>query len=337
MVSVIVPVYNVEQYIYKCVRSIQKQTWSNIEILLIDDGSTDLSGVLCDRYARRDQRIRVIHKENGGLSDARNHGLDLAKGEYFVFVDSDDWVDEDMVEILLKTAVRENADVVECSYRNVFKDRVEEETACSGELVTGDGIYAMFCQLRWRYFKSVAWNKLYHRKLFADGKRYPKGRYHEDEFLTHQIFYEAGKLVYIDVSKYNYVREREGSITGKLSSNILDGCYALRERVDFAEQKELGDLTDDIKDIYCYILFDRISRCRKEHIMDDRMIQLQDLIRKEKEQVLSWNLTEENKKLYTILCDSFDLFAECCHDRQRMQETYERIVMQDTECNRNGI
>lgn len=329
LVSVIIPVYNVEPYIQKCVRSIQRQTWRNLEILLIDDGSTDLSGILCDRYARRDQRIRVIHKENGGLSDARNYGIDLAKGEYFLFVDSDDWVDEDMVEILLKLAVREQADVTECSYRSIFRDHIEEETACSGELVTADGLYAMFCQLRWKYFKSVAWNKLYHRKLFADGKRYPKGRYHEDEFLTHQIFYEAKKLVYIDVSKYNYVREREGSITGKLTSRILDGCYALRQRVDFAEEKELGELTDDIKNIYCYILFDRISSCWKENIMDDRMVQLLDMVRKEKEKVLSWNLTEENKKLYAILCYSCDLFAECCRHPTTIQETYEKVLKQD--------
>ncbi len=325
LVSVIVPVYNVEPYIDKCVRSIQKQTWQNLEILLIDDGSADRSGILCDRYARKDPRIRVIHKENGGLSDARNCGIDLANGEYFLFVDSDDWIDEDMVELLLKLAVREQAEVAECSYRSIYQDHVEEETACSGELITADGVYAMFCQLRWRYFKSVAWNKLYHRKLFADGKRYPKGRYHEDEFLTHQIFYAAEKLVYLDVSKYNYVREREGSITGQLSSKILDGCYALRERVAFAEEKKLGELTDDIKNIYCYILFDRIYRCRKASIMDARMEQLLDMVRKEKEQALSWNLTEENKKLYSILCDSCELFAASYQNPQVMQETYERL------------
>lgn len=188
VISVIVPVFNVQDYVGKCVKSIQKQTYACLEILLVDGGSTDLSGMLCDKMQKLDERIRVIHKENGGLSSARNAGIDDARGDFLFFVDSDDWIDVDTLEILLRIAEREKADIVECSYRNIYADHVEEETSNTGEMVIGDAAFAMQCQLDWRYFKSGAWNKLYKKSIFEDGKRYPAGRFHEDEFLRTRHF-----------------------------------------------------------------------------------------------------------------------------------------------------
>lgn len=313
-ISVIVPVYNVQDYVMQCIQSIQKQTFTDFELLLIDDGSTDSSGILCENVSKSDKRIKVIHKENGGLSSARNAGLDIAKGQYFFFVDSDDWIDEDTLEILWKLAVDEKADIVECSYRNVFLDHVEEESANTGEIIVGNGAYALQCQLDWRFFKSVSWNKLYHKRIFADGKRYPVGRYHEDEFFTHQAFYAAQKLVYIDLSKYNYVRERPGSITDSVTSKILDSCYALWERVNFAKKKKLDEsLIMNIETAYCWILFDRMYRCYQAGIHDQKLNEFLDFVRKEQDEVLSWNICNEYKIKYQILCTSEKKFMKCCN------------------------
>lgn len=309
VISVIVPVFNVQEYVGKCVKSIQKQTYDNLEILLVDDGSTDLSGILCDKMQRLDARIKVIHKENEGLSSARNAGIDHACGDYLFFVDSDDWIDPDTLEVLLRIAEREKADIVECSYRNIFADHVEEETSNTGELVIGDAAFAMQCQLDWRYFKSVAWNKLYKKYIFEDGKRYPVGRLHEDEFFTHQTFFAAEKAAYIDLSKYNYVRERAASITGKISSTILDGCYALRERVNFAVEKNMdGQLIQNIKNVYCYFIFDRLYQCSKAGIRDHRVEKMLEFVRNDRNQVLSWRISEQYERLYEILCGSYEKF-----------------------------
>ena len=126
-ISVIVPIYKVENYLNRCVESIRKQTYRNLEIILVDDGSPDACGEMCDRYAQEDSRIRVIHKENGGLSDARNAGIEVAAGEYIAFIDSDDWIDDKMYEVLYHTLLKYDADIAECSYRNLFGDSHIEE------------------------------------------------------------------------------------------------------------------------------------------------------------------------------------------------------------------
>lgn len=320
-ISVIVPVYNVQEYLVRCVKSIQNQTFEDIEIILVDDGSTDLSGYMCDEMARYDERIRVIHKKNGGLSDARNAGIDMARGEYIFFVDSDDWIDDDTLELLYKIATDENADIVECSYRNVFMDYTESETADTGEMVIGDSMLALKGQITWKYFKSVAWNKLYHKEIFSDGKRYPVGKYHEDEFFTHKAFCAANKLVYIDLAKYNYVRERKGSITNKVTSKILDGCYALRERVDYLREREIDEeVISVVQNGYCWILFDRLYRCYKEGVHDEKMNKLIEDLMKDREEVLSWNIAEEYKKRYKIFCKSYELFCETYEDANKFWE-----------------
>lgn len=310
VVSVIIPVYNICDYIQKCVKSVLEQSYEKLDVILIDDGSSDGSGQICDLLAQKDSRIRVFHQDNGGLSAARNVGINEAKGDYLVFVDGDDWIDEDMIELLLKYSICEDADIVECSYRNIYNDRIEEETANTGEIVVGDGQYAMRCQLRWKYFKAIACNKLYKVQLFQGGKRFPSGRYHEDEFFTHKVFCDAHKLVYIDLSKYNYVREREGSITGVVTSKIIDRCYAFRERIDFVEEKELYDLVDDVRRVYCYVLFECMFRCYQAGIKDQKVMDYLQFLADEKELVLSWDIDEEYKQMYRLLCESYDAFAE---------------------------
>lgn len=323
-ISIIVPVYNVQKYLPRCLDSILSQTFQDLEILLIDDGSTDQSGELCEDYAKKDNRIRVIHKLNGGLSDARNAGIDIANGEYIAFVDSDDWIDSDYCELLYDTAIKNKAMIAECSYRCVYKDKIAEETDNTGEVIIGDEIFALTGELEWRYFKPVAWNKLYHSSIFKDGKRYPVGKYHEDEFFTHQAFFSAKKLVYVDKSKYNYECGRSDSITGCVTEKVLDSCYAWRERVDFMIENNLPqELICKMQEAYVWLLGDRIGRCYDNGIVGKKTDELIRFIQKEIKTVLSWSICDYSKKQYLVLCESIWLYMECRNNDNMRNYVYE--------------
>ena len=210
LLSVIVPVYKVEAYLPQCVDSLCSQTYPNLEIILVDDGSPDRCGALCDDYARRDSRFRVIHKENGGLSDARNAGIEAATGEYLAFADSDDWLEPDAYQALMEAALRHRAELV-CAGRYD-----EEEGACTvglcperEELVSGTELVRRI--FHWDHLDSAAWDKLYARRLFRD-IRYPVGRVVEDVPTTYRIALLAGGGVLLPKPVYHY-RHRSGSIT----------------------------------------------------------------------------------------------------------------------------
>lgn len=259
-ISVIIPVYKVENYLERCVRSVCNQTYPELEILLIDDGSPDRSGEICDVLAGQDARIRVIHKSNGGLSDARNAGIDASTGDWLAFVDSDDWLDPRMLEILKIQAEKYGAEIAECSYRNLYKEMVKEETSCSGNVIVATPVEAIEGNLDWKNFKPVAWNKLY-RADIVGRIRYPKGKLHEDEFTTHKFYLAAKKIVYVDVSGYNYDRRREGSITAKFSLRNLDACQAYHEKTNaVCHTPELAPIRQKMCDTYCWTLFDYQDR-----------------------------------------------------------------------------
>ena len=211
MISVIIPVYNVASFLGRCVDSVRGQAYVT-EILLIDDGSTDGSGALCDKYAAEDPRILVIHKKNGGLSSARNAGLDLAKGDYISFVDSDDFLEPEAYEKMLSCARRHQAELV-CAGRFDLDGATgkkekglcpEKEEALSGP----DFVGRMFT---WKNVDSAAWDKLYARSLF-DGLRYPEGKICEDVPVTYRAALKANKVALLPEPIYNYYH-RPGSIT----------------------------------------------------------------------------------------------------------------------------
>lgn len=210
LLSVIVPVYNVEEFLPRCVDSLLAQTYQNLEILLVDDGATDLSGRICDQYAAKDSRVRVIHKENGGLSSARNAGLDAHRGEYIAFLDSDDWMEPDAFETMLGLAEKYAAKLVCAGRYDVYADvRVvslcpEREEKCSGEEVAG----RIF---RWDHCDSSACDKLYHSSLWQH-HRFPVGKVCEDVPVIYRVVLEAGEAVMCDRPFLNYYH-RPGSIT----------------------------------------------------------------------------------------------------------------------------
>lgn len=212
LISVIVPVYNVEQYLTRCVESILVQTYQNLEVILVDDGATDRSGAICDEFAVRDSRVRVIHKENGGLSSARNAGLDAAKGEFIAFVDSDDWIEPDAYRNMLALTEKYAVKLV-CAGRYDVNGATGErkiglcpkkEEVLSAEEMAG----RIFL---WDNCDSSACDKLYHRSLL-ENFRYPEGKICEDVPVIYRIVLEAGNVAMCDQPIYNYFH-RVGSIT----------------------------------------------------------------------------------------------------------------------------
>ena len=235
-ISVIVPVYKVEPYLDKCISSIVNQTYKNLEIILVDDGSPDNCPAMCDAWAEKDSRIRVIHKTNGGLSDARNAGMAVATGELMAFVDSDDWIDAHYIEYLYNALRQTNADISACDLREVYDDSVMTaiaEQMPQVEISTPEE--AIEDILHNRRFRAVAWNKLYTRKVMT-GESFETGRLHEDEFFSYRLYDKAARLAYIDLPLYNY-RQRPGSIMTSFSVRHLDALDAYLERITLLEEK----------------------------------------------------------------------------------------------------
>ncbi len=207
-ISIIVPVYKVEEYLEKCVDSILAQTFTDIEVILVDDGSPDRSGVICDEYAAKDPRVKVIHKENGGLSSARNAGIEVAKGRYLGFVDSDDYIAPDMYQLLYEDITREQADLAICGIYDVYEGKepiqkpVIKKTTSAAE--------ALLVILQGNIISVHAVNKLYKRELF-NRIRYPEGKYHEDSYIIVDLLDQCQKVAINSEQKYYYYH-RLGSI-----------------------------------------------------------------------------------------------------------------------------
>lgn len=241
MISVIVPVYNVEDYLSGCIDSIIGQTCRGIEIILVDDGSTDSSGQICDEYAQKDARIRVIHKQNGGISSARNRGLDVARGEYISFIDSDDWVEPDFLEVLLRLLLDYDADVSQCFFvkeSSKTKDKdlpVVRTDSC--EIYEGRDIILHLLNKRTAFRTVLAWNKLYRRRLF-ESLRFPEGMVFEDEAFTHEILYKSDKLAVNDSTLYHYTWRANSVSHDKRPLKFLDLVRAVERRLAFFEEKK---------------------------------------------------------------------------------------------------
>ena len=261
LISIIVPVYKVEKYLDKCVDSIVHQTYTNLEIILVDDGSPDNCPAMCDKWAEKDSRIRVIHKKNGGLSSARNAGLDIASGEFFGFVDSDDYILPEMYATLLTLITENDAGLSICCFEEVdergeiLPDHLDTTGTFIDEVLTGEEVLRKCLTVNWRYV--VAWNKLYRASVFR-GVRFPEGRFHEDGFTAHHFFCMAGNVAISGKKMYIYVRNYD-SLTGgskpKISLKELnDAADAFADRYNFLREKGMNDLANlTLKKYLAYI------------------------------------------------------------------------------------
>lgn len=252
LVSVIVPIYNVEQYLERCIKSIQNQTYINLEIILVDDGSPDNCGEICDRYATEDERIKVVHKVNGGLSDARNAGLDIAKGDYFFLVDSDDWIHKQTIEIMMQMIEKNNCDLAICGYQYAYEGKEYSDKALDLKTILDQYTNVNRYRAQEIYFTNpdkrleytVAWNKIYHKDLFKN-IRYPKGKVHEDEFTTFKLLHEAKKIGIIEEPLYYYF-VRNDSIMGEFKASRFDAFDGYLEKLDCYVQWNNSDLAGRI-------------------------------------------------------------------------------------------
>ena len=234
LISVIVPIYKVEQLLSMCIESLLNQKNTNFELVLVDDGSPDQCGLICDNYAQKDSRVKVIHKKNGGLSDARNAGLKIASGEYIAFVDSDDWVAPDYLSLMLETLKLSGSDICECEVvRTSGKVEFEHITQSDSEVFST--VEALNQLIIDGTFHQYVWNKLYKRSCI-EGIYFPVGKTNEDEFWTYQVFGKAKRIVKTSKVLYYYF-QREGSIMGcGYNLKRLEALEAKQQRQFYIEQ-----------------------------------------------------------------------------------------------------
>ena len=234
LISVIIPIYGVEKYLNQCIQSVVSQTYQNLEIILVDDGSQDACPRMCDMWAKKDTRIVVIHKENGGLSDARNAGMKVAIGQYIAFVDSDDWIEKEMYENMMNVLQNQNADIVECGTSYILNSKIIRRTGIP-EMRLYSRKECMKELLSENAFHQTVWNKLYKKECIGKIK-FEVGKCNEDEFWTYRVFNNIEKAVSLPECYYQY-RQRNDSIMGNFNIKRLDALEARYKRLQFIEKQ----------------------------------------------------------------------------------------------------
>ena len=286
LITVIIPVYKVEPYLDRCVQSVIDQTYGNIEIILVDDGSPDGCPAICDAWAKKDDRVRVIHQKNGGLSAARNAGLDCMRGEYVSFVDSDDAVEREHIARLYDAIVRANADIAVCNFEKVTDpgDTIERNGDIKAETLSGHaclGRIAMYAPGNISFV--IACNKLFRRNLFT-GLRFENGRYHEDEWFCHKAYDLSAAVACIPDATYKYFIRSDSIMGTPNEQKSVDFYAAIFDRCELFLQRGLTD---------CFIRSEK--QCCKEAIR---------LLSTTKQPAIRTQLTELLKKHLPLYCET---------------------------------
>lgn len=282
-ISIIVPVYNVEKYLKNCIDSILNQTFKDFELILVNDGSTDKSLDICKYYESIDSRIRIINKQNGGLSSARNAGLDVFIGKYVGFIDSDDYIHPQMYEILYNQMTKNNADIGICDFEKVYdfnKEFLDNKFILNNEIESMNNEDALLKLLGEKAVKYIIMcNKLYKKEIFQN-ERFKEGIIHEDEHIIHRLLYKAKNIIYIEKKLYFYL-QREGSIMNKkLSIDTVDYLLACSDRIRFFSEKNLKDLKLKWEAFYLWKFFKEYIELYKNFHYDKKMRLLRNDFRK---------------------------------------------------------
>lgn len=257
LVSIVVPIYNVEKYLCDCVKSIVAQTYKNIEIILVDDGSTDRCGFLCDQWEKEDSRIKVIHKTNGGLSDARNVGIERASGSFLMFIDSDDLINRRMVEKLLECFKgHPNLTISGCAYEEIINESkiVNQEKISNPQYM--NGCYALELMLdNTKRLNVVAWNKMYKVEKIREIK-FPKGINHEDLFVIPQLLYESEECAYIETPMYYHRYNENGIVHSRYSIKSQDELLGVSAMYQYVSSLHMKKMSGRVDRIYLWKLID---------------------------------------------------------------------------------
>ena len=264
-ISVIVPVYKVEPYLHRCVDSILAQTFTDFEMILVDDGSPDNCGKICDEYAEKDSRVKVIHQENGGLSAARNAGLDWvfanSSSEWISFADSDDYVAENYLECLHNAAKDNDADLSMCGFQRVDEDGNETENSLkfNDAVLSKMDAFQLIADHPWLV---VSWGKLYRRVIFDD-IRFPLGKLHEDEFIIHKILWKCTRIMTISNQLYFYVDREKSIVNTQKVTNYLDALEGQLNRCFFAKSISCHSVRNCWKHNFCMHAIAMILQLKK--------------------------------------------------------------------------
>ena len=297
LISVIVPIYNVEKYLRRCLDSIINQTYKNLEIILVDDGSPDNCPEICDEYARKYERVKVIHKKNGGLSDARNIGIKQSKGDYITLIDSDDCVTHDYCEFLYNLLKKYNADMSICKHLVKYDDFGEISTGTKKEYILNPE-KALKMLLYSDDIDVSAWGKLYKRKLF-DNIEYPKGRLFEDSATTYKLIDLCKTIAFKSEEKYIYFVRKDSITTKEFNEKKMDLITSTKEMCDYVMEK-YPQLESAAKRrlMYAYLsTLTQLAKCKNYKNYNEYKAKLMNYIKKNRKEVIKDKLTPRRDRL----------------------------------------
>lgn len=284
LISVIVAAYNIKEYLPRCLDSLISQSYQNLEIIVIDDGSVDGTGAICDQYAAKDSRIKVIHQPNQGLSGARNAGLAIASGDYIGYVDGDDWIETDMYRAMLEACESKEAELAVCAYRRIAKEKISRKfTHKEYVLNREEALDIYICDNKDYHIYNSVWSKLF-RKDIIEGIKFPVGKKSEDIMYTTRAMVNANTCVFLDTPYYNYVIDREDSIMNQKlhERRFYDEIPFWKEQIAYLEQKGFGELSEKAFYHFCrkmLFYFEEFKDKRMEASAQEMAV----LLKKEKE------------------------------------------------------
>lgn len=267
LVSIIIPIYNVEKYLEKCIKSIINQTYRNLEIILINDGSTDESANICEKYKNQDNRIVFINKKNGGAASAKNEGLKVAKGDYITFVDSDDFIELDMIEYMVNTIKKYNSDIVQCNFTNLYKNTEKfKQDKIIEQKITSKDFLELFLT---KWDSSLFWNKLFKREVI-ENIFFKEGRCIDDEFFTYKCVINSKNIVTSNKIVYNYRMRKSGVMKSESSQKQI-----LKDRIDYLyERYELvTQIYEDLDDIFLENLLTYYLIISRNYFIDKNILE----------------------------------------------------------------
>ncbi len=307
-ITVIVPVYNVEPYLHRCVDSILAQTYTDFELILVDDGSPDNCPSICDAYAAQDERVRVIHQPNGGLSAARNAGIDWAfansDSQWLTFIDSDDWVHKEYLERLLDAAVTQNVSISLCGFERTEGAEADVQDNMPVYLWTPEDFY-----VKDNVTATTAWGKLYWKSCFEE-IRYPVGKIHEDEFVTYRILFEQEQIAVIDAPLYMYYQNPQSIMGSPWSERKMVSIEAIEGQLQYMEDKGFCAALREIRKRYIYNMSNHLLRLEASDVPNKKELAKQ-LRRKMQRALLKWHKLiefKDNKWTYEI---AFPRLMQC--------------------------